>query len=67
MEVNARIQVEHPITEMITGIDLIKEQIRIAAGMPLAFRQQDIKLYWTQLSNAGSTRKILKNSRPVPD
>lgn len=44
MEVNARIQVEHPITEMITGIDLIKEQIRIAAGLPLAFRQQDIKL-----------------------
>ena len=44
MEVNARIQVEHPVTEMITGIDLIKEQIRIASGMPLAFRQQDIKL-----------------------
>ncbi|MSQ77122.1 MAG: acetyl-CoA carboxylase biotin carboxylase subunit [Nitrospiraceae bacterium] len=44
MEVNSRIQVEHPVTEMITGIDLIKEQIRIAAGLPLAFRQQDIKL-----------------------
>jgi acetyl-CoA carboxylase biotin carboxylase subunit len=44
MEVNARIQVEHPITEMITGVDLIKEQIRIAAGLPLGFRQQDIKL-----------------------
>jgi acetyl-CoA carboxylase biotin carboxylase subunit len=44
MEVNARIQVEHPITEMVTGIDLIKEQIRIAAGMPLGFRQQDIRL-----------------------
>ncbi|MBD0305661.1 MAG: acetyl-CoA carboxylase biotin carboxylase subunit [Nitrospiraceae bacterium] len=44
MEVNARIQVEHPVTEMITGIDLIKEQIRIAAGFPLAFRQQDIRL-----------------------
>lgn len=44
MEVNSRIQVEHPVTEMITGIDLIKEQIRIAAGQPLAFRQQDIKL-----------------------
>jgi acetyl-CoA carboxylase biotin carboxylase subunit len=44
MEVNARIQVEHPITEMVTGIDLIKEQIRIARGMPLNFRQQDIKL-----------------------
>ncbi len=44
MEVNSRIQVEHPVTEMITGIDLIKEQIRIAAGQPLAYRQQDIKL-----------------------
>lgn len=44
MEVNARIQVEHPITEMVTGIDLIKEQIRIAAGQPLAFKQQDIRL-----------------------
>lgn len=43
MEVNARIQVEHPVTEMITGIDLIKEQIRIAAGLSLAFRQQDIR------------------------
>ena len=44
MEVNARIQVEHPITEMVTGIDLIKEQIRIAAGLPLGFRQQDIRI-----------------------
>ncbi len=44
MEVNARIQVEHPITEMVTGIDLIKEQIRIADGQPLSFRQQDIQL-----------------------
>ncbi len=44
MEVNARIQVEHPVTEMITGIDLIKEQIRIARGLPLAYRQQDIRL-----------------------
>jgi acetyl-CoA carboxylase biotin carboxylase subunit len=44
MEVNTRIQVEHAITEMVTGIDLIKEQIRIADGQSLSFKQQDVKL-----------------------
>src|SRR5579859_944443 len=69
LEVNARLQVEHPITEAVTGIDLVKEQIRIAAGMELSFAQHDVT--WTghaiemRINAEDPVRKFLPNPKRI--
>jgi acetyl-CoA carboxylase biotin carboxylase subunit len=66
IEVNARIQVEHPVTEMITGIDLIKTQIRVAAGQPLPFTQGDIVPRGAAIECRINAEDPERNFRPSP-
>ena len=66
MEMNTRIQVEHPVTEMVTGIDLVKEQIRIAAGEPLHMEQEDIVLKGHAIECRINAENPEKNFMPCP-
>ena len=66
MEMNTRIQVEHPITEMRTGIDLVKEQIRIAAGEELKFKQKDIEFKGHAIECRINAENPNKNFMPSP-
>ncbi len=66
IEVNARIQVEHPVTEMITGVDLIREQIRVAAGQPLSFRQHELSCTGAAIECRINAENPDRNFQPQP-
>ncbi|MAH57745.1 MAG: acetyl-CoA carboxylase biotin carboxylase subunit [Synechococcus sp. ARS1019] len=66
MEMNTRIQVEHPVTEMVTGIDLIAEQLRIAGGEPISVRQDDIQLRGHAIECRINAEDARHNFRPAP-
>lgn len=66
MEMNTRIQVEHPVTEWVTGLDLIKEQIRIASGMPLEIAQKDVHIQGHAIECRINAENPAKHFRPSP-
>lgn len=66
IEMNTRIQVEHPVTEMVTGLDLVKEQIRLAAGEPLGYTQEDIQLRGWAIECRINAENPDKNFMPSP-
>lgn len=66
MEMNTRIQVEHPVTEAVTDLDLIKEQIKIAAGEPLSFHQEDVKITGHAIECRINAENPEKNFMPCP-
>lgn len=66
MEMNTRIQVEHPVTEWVTGIDLIKEQIRISSGQPLQLKQEDVRLSGHAIECRINAEDPSHNFRPSP-
>ena len=66
MELNTRIQVEHPVTEWVTGVDLVKEQIRIASGQPLSYRQKDIHITGHAIECRINAENPEKGFRPSP-
>jgi acetyl-CoA carboxylase biotin carboxylase subunit len=66
MEMNTRIQVEHPVTEEVTGVDLVKEQILVAAGEPMTFRQSDVQLEGHAIECRINAEDFEHNFRPSP-
>jgi pyruvate carboxylase subunit A len=66
LEVNARVQVEHPVTEMVTGIDIVKEQIRIASGLPISIRQEEVRMNGSAIECRINAEDPLNDFAPSP-
>ncbi len=66
MEMNTRLQVEHPVTEFVTGIDIVKEQIKIASGMELTYKQENIKVTGHSMEVRVNAENPSKNFMPCP-
>lgn len=66
MEMNTRIQVEHPVTEMVTGVDLVKEQLRIASNFPLSLEQADVEIKGCSIECRINAENPYKNFMPSP-
>jgi pyruvate carboxylase subunit A len=66
LEVNARVQVEHPVTEMVTGVDVVKEQIRIASGLPLSIAQDEVQIRGNAIECRINAEDPLNDFAPAP-
>lgn len=66
IEMNTRIQVEHPVTEMVTGINIVREQLRIASGLPLGFTQEDVSLSGHAVECRITAEDVFENFTPCP-
>lgn len=66
IEMNTRLQVEHPITEAITGINIVREQLRIAAGLPLQYRQEDVKFHGHAVECRIAAENVFQSFAPEP-
>jgi len=66
LEVNARVQVEHPVTEMVTGVDIVKEQIRIASGLPLSIKQEEVRMNGSAIECRVNAEDPLNDFVPTP-
>lgn len=66
IEMNTRIQVEHPVTEMVTGVNIVKEQLRIASGLPLSVKQEDVQIKGHAIECRITAEKVFENFAPCP-